>query len=155
MLSFGLPPVSLGQTPQRVLEILWLAGVAAGAIIVAAVVLLIVQRRAKQMRESGLESPFTLDGLRQMHEHGHLTDKEYQRARRKLLAQLTGRPEQSFGDEAISDAGDDEEVFGPELLAPSPHPDPPTSDKSDPEPTSGEPPAPRRDTMDHDQPETN
>jgi len=112
--------VSLAQssrTTSSVADILLYLGIIVAAAIVLVIVGVIVRKRFQDDDAPAMPTAFTLSDLRQMHQQGQLTDEEFDRAKKAMLARSRAayqgdepepddQPEPT--DELNSEAADDE-----------------------------------------------
>jgi hypothetical protein len=101
----GLSALAQTVTERQEVE-LWL-GVLIGVLLVAALVGWLIRRHALRNAESGGQvPPFSLAVLRQMRQAGQITDEEFNRARRYLIAQMPGLHDADGPDRREAAAGE-------------------------------------------------
>lgn len=89
-LTCNAPGVALlaqsSRTAANVADILFYLGVIIAAAIVLVIVGVIVRKRYQDDDAPAMPTAFTLADLREMHQQGQLTDAEFDRARKAMIA---------------------------------------------------------------------
>jgi len=75
-----------GRSLSAVGDILLYLGIIVGAAILLVVIGLVVRKKFQADDEPAIRTSFTLSDLRQMHQQGQLTDEEFDRAKKALIA---------------------------------------------------------------------
>ena len=83
---------------EDALDIIFLGGLIIVAMVAMWVVIVLVRRRINQRSTADHSSPFTLEGVRQLHRQGLISDEEFERMRQRIIAELTSGIERDTDD---------------------------------------------------------